>query len=74
MNYLKIDRQVVCKMAMLLVFMFAACSEDGKSIADGGTAEETGIYALKNITVAGPMDSKLPTVCTPFANTIPTAP
>ena len=60
MNYLKIDRQVVCKMAMLLAFMFAACSEDGKSIADGGTAEETGIYALKNITVAGKVGDLVP--------------
>ena len=60
MNYLKIDRQVVCKMAMLLAFMFAACSEDGKSIADGGTAEETGIYALKNSTVAGKVGDLVP--------------
>ncbi|SIO39129.1 FISUMP domain-containing protein [Fibrobacter sp. UWB11] len=47
MNYLKISGQLVCKMAMLLAFMFAACSEtnSGNNVA-GGTVEETGVYAL----------------------------
>lgn len=53
MNYSKISRQFVCKMAMLLAFMFAACSENNGSIA-GGTVEETGVYAtLENITISG---------------------
>ena len=47
MNYLKFSRTFVCKMAMLLAFVFAACSEtnSGNDIA-GGTVEETGVYAL----------------------------
>jgi len=47
MNYSKISGQFVCKMAMLLAFMFAACSEtdSGNNVA-GGTVEETGVYAL----------------------------
>jgi hypothetical protein len=47
MNYSKISGQFVCKMAMLLAFMFAACSEtnSGNGVA-GGTVEETGVYAL----------------------------
>ena len=42
MNYSKISGQFVCKMAMLLAFMFAACSEtnSGNNVA-GGTVEET---------------------------------
>ena len=47
MNYSKINGQLVCKMAMPLAFMFAACSDtnSGSDVA-GGTVEETGIYAL----------------------------
>ncbi len=47
MNYSKFSGQFVCKMAMLLAFMFAACSEtnSGSDVA-GGTVEETGVYAL----------------------------
>jgi len=47
MNYSKISGQLVCKMAMLLAFVFAACSEmdSGRNLA-GGTVEETGVYAL----------------------------
>ena len=47
MNYSKFSGQFVCKMAMLLAFMFAACSEtdSGNNVA-GGTVEETGVYAL----------------------------
>ena len=55
MNYLKISGQFVCKMAMLLAFVFAACSEtnSGNNVA-GGTVEETGIHAsLENISIAG---------------------
>ena len=55
MNYSKFSRTFVCKMAMLLAFMFAACSEtnSGNNVA-GGTVEETGIQAsLENISVAG---------------------
>lgn len=48
MNYSKISGQFVCKMAMLLAFVFAACSEDDSPIngAHGGAAEEQGVYAL----------------------------
>ena len=53
MNYSNISGQLVCKMALLLAFMFAACSENNGSIA-GGTVEETGFQAsLENISVAG---------------------
>ena len=43
MNYLKISGQLVCKMLVLLAFVFAACSDDRVS---GGVTEETRIYAL----------------------------
>ena len=48
MNYSKISGQFVCKMAMLLAFVFAACSEDNSPVnsAHGGAAEEQGAYAL----------------------------
>ena len=48
MNYSKISGLFVCKMAMLLAFAFAACSEDNSPInsAHGGAAEEQGYYAL----------------------------
>ena len=48
MNYSKISGQFVCKMAMLLAFVFAACSEDNSPMnsAHGGAAEEQGCYAL----------------------------
>ncbi|MDY6332394.1 MAG: FISUMP domain-containing protein [Fibrobacter sp.] len=47
MSCSRISGQFVCKMAMLLAFMFAACSEtdSGNNVA-GGTVEETGVYAL----------------------------
>ena len=45
MNYSKISGQSVCKMAMLLAFVFAACSENEGPLT-GGTVEETGVYAL----------------------------
>ena len=43
MNYLKISGQFVCKMLVLLAFVFAACSDDRVS---GGVTEETRVYAL----------------------------
>ena len=53
MNYSKFSGRFVCKMAMLLAFMFAACSENNNSVA-GGTVEETGVYAnLENISIRG---------------------
>ena len=45
MKYSKINKNFVCKMAMLFAFVFAACSENNGSVA-GGTVEETGVYAL----------------------------
>ncbi len=42
MNYLKISGQLVCKMLVLLAFVFAACSDE----LSGGVTEETRIYAL----------------------------
>ena len=45
MNYTKMTKQFVCKMAMPLALMFAACS-NGDEPVSGGSAEETGIYAL----------------------------
>ena len=50
MNNVKMSRRFICSVAMPLALMFAACSDD-KSVA-GGSAEETGVYALKDITVA----------------------
>jgi uncharacterized protein (TIGR02145 family) len=53
MKNLKFSRKFICKMAMLLAFMFAACSENNGPVA-GGTVEETGLQAsLENISVAG---------------------
>lgn len=51
MNYVKMSRKFICSVAMPLALMLAACSDD-KSVA-GGSAEETGIMALENITIAG---------------------
>ena len=48
MNYSKFSGQFVCKMAMLLAFVFAACSENEGPLT-GGTVEETGVYAFKDI-------------------------
>jgi len=45
MKNLKLGRKFICKMAMLLAFVFAACSENSAPVA-GGTVEETGVYAL----------------------------
>ena len=42
MNYLKISGQLVCKMLVLLAFVFAACSDE----LSGGVTEETRVYAL----------------------------
>ena len=42
MNYLKIGGQLVCKMLVLLAFVFAACSDE----LSGGVTEETRVYAL----------------------------
>ena len=63
MNYKRMGRLLVCKMAMLLALMFAACTDNGNSIVKGdvrsttplgGASEETGIVAsLENITIAG---------------------
>lgn len=52
MNYSGIVKQMVCKATVLLALALVACSEDGKSIADGGTAEERGLQA-KNFTISG---------------------
>lgn len=49
MKYLEMSRNFICSVAMPLALMFAACSDD-KSVA-GGSAEETGIVALENITI-----------------------
>ena len=52
MNYSKIGRLIACKMAMLLAFMFAACSEDvapSPLAHEGGYTEETA--SLENIKV-----------------------
>ena len=47
MTYSKFGGQFVCKLAMLLAFVFAACSEDSPSVgAMGGAEEETGLYTL----------------------------
>ena len=49
MNYSKFSGLIACKMAMLLAFMFAACSEESgvSTLAqDGGYTEEQGVYAL----------------------------
>lgn len=49
MNYSKFSGLIACKMAMLLAFMFAACSEDSAVsplAQDGGYTEEQGVYAL----------------------------
>ena len=54
MNYSKMVRQYICKMAMPLALMLAACSDNGNSVVKGddhsitplgGTAEETGVVA-----------------------------
>ena len=60
MNYSKMDRQFVCKLAMLIAFMFAACSEnidEPINAACGGCTEETRGYAL-----AGRVGDVLPRV------------
>ena len=56
MNYVKMAEQIVCKMAMPLALMFAACSmddshvdarlDDSPAVPFGGAEEETGVYAL----------------------------
>ena len=49
MYHSRIGRQLVCKMAMLLALIFAACSNDTSPSTlahEGGYTEETGIYAL----------------------------
>lgn len=58
MKYVKMTGRFVCKMAMSLALMFAACSDNGNSIVKGddhsitplgGSAEETGIYAFNDL-------------------------
>ena len=50
MSYSKMKLQFVCKMAMLLAFVFVACSDD----VAGGVTEETRVQAsLDNVTIAG---------------------
>ena len=51
MNYAKIARQLICKMAMPLALMFAACSTDDNAPVTnlGGAEEETGIVASLRI-------------------------
>jgi len=49
MNYAKIAGQIVCKMAMPLALMFAACSTDDGSRVSGGAEEETGIVATLQV-------------------------
>ena len=49
MNYSKFSGLIACKMAMLLAFMFAACSDEpsvSPLAQDGGYTEEQGVYAL----------------------------
>ena len=49
MNYSKFSGLIACKMAMLLAFMFAACSDEpsvSPLAQDGGCTEEQGVYAL----------------------------
>ena len=49
MNYSKFSGLVACKMAMLLAFMFAACSDEpsvSPLAQDGGYTEEQGVHAL----------------------------
>ena len=62
MNYTKMTKQFVCKMAMPLALMFAACSDNGNSVVKGddhsitplgGSAEETGVVAYENISLRG---------------------
>ena len=55
MNYSKMAGQFVCKMAMPLALMFAACSTDEGSqpLAEGGSSEEPSIVAYENITLNG---------------------
>ena len=46
MKYSKINKNFVCKMAMLLAFVFVACSENNGSVAGG-----TGGTSLRRDTV-----------------------
>ena len=60
MNYVKMAEQIVCKMAMPLALMFAACSVDDSHVEArvdgapvvpfGGAEEETGVYAFNHLT------------------------
>ena len=49
MKYLEMSRKFICSVAMPLALMFAACSDDKPTA--GGSAEETGIVALENVTI-----------------------
>ena len=52
MNCSRISGLMACKMAMLLAFMFAACSEEptvSPLAQDGGYTEEQGVYALAGL-------------------------
>ena len=63
MNYSKMAMQFVCKMAMPLALMFAACSTDeGNAISKvettpgtqmGGSSEEPNVIAYENISLRG---------------------
>lgn len=63
MNYKKMSRNFICKMAMPLALMFAACSTDeGNTISKvettpgtqmGGSSEEPSVIAYENISLRG---------------------
>lgn len=63
MNYKKMSRNFICKMAMPLALMFAACSTDeGNAISKvettpgtqmGGSSEEPNVIAYENISLRG---------------------
>ena len=63
MNYKTMSRNFICKMAMPLALMFAACStEDGNAVSKvegtpgpqmGGSSEEPSVIAYKNISLRG---------------------
>lgn len=63
MNYKTMSRNFICKMAMPLALMFAACStEDGNAVSKvegtpgpqmGGSSEEPNVIAYENISLRG---------------------
>ena len=67
MNYRKMGRLFVGKMAMLLALMFAACAEEDGSqpITEGGASEESGFAAdLENLVVKGRAGNAYPKMLT----------